>query len=238
MTDQDAEQAAGVRLEKTDEYTRHRDAMKAHGFAVVHGFKADAMRDELLTALRGLQAEKMSLLAESMRREEDDADAIKRASARADYAEEIAQHNGWHLAYERAVREVVEAAYQHLKTEYLSSLIDDVHDRRLEQAEQALAEQKRLNVELATHSQHALRTDREDLAEMADIVRPLQDALAAAREEIDRMTARNAELTEQVESMKNCGNCDRDPQACDECDECTWDNSRWIPTADLRGRGR
>lgn len=101
--------------------------------------KADAALRELLTALRGLQAEKMSLLAESMRREEDAADAIKRASARADYAEEIAQHNGWHLAYERAVREVVEAAYQHLKTEYLSSLIDDVHDRRLEQAEQTLA---------------------------------------------------------------------------------------------------
>lgn len=47
MTLQDAEQDAGVRLEKTDEYTRHRDAMKAHGFAVVHGLKADAMRDEL-----------------------------------------------------------------------------------------------------------------------------------------------------------------------------------------------
>ncbi len=45
------EEATGERLEKTDEYTRHRDAMKAQGFAVVHGFKADAMRDELLAAI-------------------------------------------------------------------------------------------------------------------------------------------------------------------------------------------
>ena len=52
-----AEQAAGVRLEKTDEYTRHRDAMKAHGFAVVHGFRADAMRDELLAEVVRLAGE-------------------------------------------------------------------------------------------------------------------------------------------------------------------------------------
>lgn len=57
MTLQDAEQDAGVRLEKTDEYTRHRDAMKAQGFAVVHGFRADAMRDELLAEVVRLAGE-------------------------------------------------------------------------------------------------------------------------------------------------------------------------------------
>lgn len=80
MTDQDAEQAAGVRLEKTDEYTRHRDAMKAHGFAVVHGFKADAMRDELRAEVVRLaeelehteqRAEDAEARAEELRRERD-----------------------------------------------------------------------------------------------------------------------------------------------------------------------
>lgn len=141
------EEATGERLEKTDEYTRHRDAMKAHGFAVVHGFKADAMRDELLAALR------------------EEREKRRFWNHRNYQLVDKVRGQDWHLAYERAMREVVEKCWMYASRAEEAYDAGFLHghshrERQLYEAEQALAaverERDRLRGAILTHVASAI----------------------------------------------------------------------------------